>query len=227
MREAVKHVILLAASLVSLIFGLVNPGITYPLVLVALGLLVMSTPKFNYLYPQSYSYYEHIFRKYILRVLAVVYAVTVFLVQQDFAASALLIFVSVYPAASFLIGADALVTSFLALLGFGGINLLLSKPPSPLSPLEEAIAYASVFAMFVLAPWFMAIYYTASKYYEKLYEYGRAPAPRLPLSLGVSAAGAMFLASAFLAGVFVSMIKDPSFHDSGGFRRGGRGSFNL
>jgi len=138
MREAVKHVILLAASLVSLIFGLVNPGITYPLMLVALGLLVMSTPKFNYLYPQSYSYYEYIYRRYIARVLAVVYAVIVFLVQQDLAALALLIVVTVYSVASFLIGVDALVTSFLALLGFGGINLLLSKPPSPLSPLEEA-----------------------------------------------------------------------------------------
>lgn len=211
MRGAVKHVILLAASLVSLIFGLLNPGITYPLVLVALGLLVMSTLKFNYLYPQSYSYYEYIYRRYIARVLAVVYAVIVFLVQQDLAALALLIFVTAYSAASFLIGVDALVTSFLALLGFGSVALLLSRPSSPFLPLKEAIACASIFAMFVLAPWFMAIYYTASKYYEMLYEYGRAPAPQLPLSLGVSAAGAMLLAGAFLAGMLASIVEDPPF----------------
>lgn len=57
----------------------------------------------------------------------------------------------------------------------------------------------------------MAIYYTASKYCEKLYEYGRAPAPRLPLSLGVSAAGAMFLAGAFLARMLASIVEDPLF----------------
>lgn len=211
MKEAAKHVILLAASLASLILGLLNPGVTYPLVLAALGLLVTSTPKFNYLYPQSHSCYEYIYRRYIARVLAVVYTVIVFLVQQNLTALALLIFVTVYSAASFLIGTDALVTSFLALIGFGGINLLLSKPPSPFSPLEEIIAYASIFAMFVLAPLFMAIYYTASKYYEKLYEYGRAPTPQLPLNLGISATGAIFLAGIFLAGVSASMIKDPLF----------------
>ncbi len=210
MREEIRHALLLAVSLVLLVIALTHAGVLVPALIASLITLTLSRPHFGYPYPPSYAKYDYIYRRYIVRALAVAYVLVALALYPSWVTLALALFVTTYAALSFYVGEHAAVTAFLLLVAAGGLALLAGFLSRPVTPLE-LMAAAFLAVLTVVAPLFFAAYYPVSKYYEMLYELGKLDRVKLPLSLGTSLTITILLVGFTIAGVAASIYLFPLY----------------
>ena len=209
MREAAKHVLLLAASLGLLTLAILSPSKLVPALLASLIALAMSPPNFSYPYPQSYAKYDYVYRRYVVRVLAVAYVLLALAAYPSFATECIAFFVSTYSILSFYVGEHAFVTAFLLLIAAIASPVLLAPPPPTASPELSAVFKAFIALSMVAAPGFLGIYYAISKYYSKLYEHGKIDEVKFPLRLGVRVALSLLLTGFSIVGVAATIYLTP------------------